>query len=60
MAKDALESLKLIVEDTETDALKRVAFTQLGIGSIYGELLAMIRALAKVQIEHLEEHRASD
>jgi hypothetical protein len=51
-----LEALQLIVEDTEADALKRVAFTQLGIGSIYGEMLAMIRALAKVMIKHLEEH----
>jgi hypothetical protein len=60
MAKDALEALKLIVEDTEEDAKKQVEFTRLGIGTIYGELLAMIRALAKVQIEHLEKHRAFD
>jgi hypothetical protein len=57
MAKDALEALKLIVEDTEEDAKKQVEFTRLGIGTIYGELLAMIHMLTKAQIEHLEEHR---
>jgi hypothetical protein len=59
VAKDALEALKLIVEDTEADAVKPVEFNKLGIGTIYGEVLAMIRALARAQIEHLELHRAA-
>jgi hypothetical protein len=56
LAKDALEALKLIVEDCEADAVKLVEFNKLGIGTIYGEMLAMIRALAKAMAEHLEEH----
>lgn len=50
-----LEVLKMIQEDCEFDATKPVEFTKLGIGTIYGELLATISALAHIIEEHLKE-----
>lgn len=40
--------LTMIGRDAEMDATKAVPFTALGIGTIHGELLAMIHALAGI------------
>lgn len=49
-----LEVLKMIQEDCESDAVKSVEFTKLGVGTIYGELLATISAIARILEGHLE------
>ena len=55
MAMSTLDALQMIIEDCEADSVKQVEFTRLGIGTIYGEMLAMIRALARIMEEHLKE-----
>lgn len=53
--RTALEVVRMIQEDCMADSTKRVEFTQLGVGTIYGELLAMIDALARVVEDHLQK-----
>lgn len=46
MATSLRQSLEMVRDDAETDAMARVEFTPLGIGTTRGEMLAQIRALA--------------
>lgn len=48
----------MIIDDAQTDAAKPVPFTPLGVGTIHGEMLAMISTLALILKQILEELHA--
>jgi hypothetical protein len=51
---DPVRRMQLVLDDVQADAKKPVEFTPLGIGTVYGELLSMIGAVARTAKDHLE------
>lgn len=49
------ERIRLVREDCRADAEKPIPFTPLGIGTVHGELLAMIDALAASIVEQQDQ-----
>jgi hypothetical protein len=48
MTRDEIAGvMAMVVDDCETDAAKPVPFTPLGVGTIHGEMLAQIAAIAR-------------
>lgn len=50
----AIRACNMIIDDAQTDAAKPVPFTPLGVGTIHGEMLAMISTLALILKQVLE------